>query len=248
MDFRRKLSTKLGVVVVFVFAGLLIFQAQTFYGKRRTGFYKTQEDGASFGYYVPRNLDEKAQYPLVVVFGKKATDVMKWKNVANDKGLVVVSIQPKEGGRWNYSWDGDRTLDKVKQVMGRYPIDNGKIWAMGSEQGGAFALMMTINYPDVFNRAAAINSKTYNALFRLGKSDDISREADVFDYNRDSDRQRPLWMLNFSESEYVPKEDLKETGKILKKFGYSVTTQLIEGEPFSPTSKMIEEIYQWFNE
>lgn len=238
------ITSKLALAGILLLGALVVFQAQTFYGKRKVGFYTTKEDGAPFGYYVPRQIDEKKTYPLLVIFGQKPTEVMKWKDYADKQGLVVVAIQPKIGGVWNFEWDVDRALRKMKEVKGWFPVEKSKIWAMGYEKSGNFAIQMTMNHPEVFTAAAASDAKTYNAL--IMKGDATSPDyVDPFRYKEKPEERRPLWMMNFSKSTLVPEADLAKTKELLAKYGYVVTYAMVEGEPTSPDQKTIQKIYEW---
>ncbi len=241
-----KKGSKWAIVGIFLLAGMILLQGQTFYGKRRTGFYSTKEDGSPFGYYIPRTIDENKTYPLIIVFGQKATAAMKWKNLADEKGLVIAAIQPKLGGVWNFQWDTDRALTKTKQMMEWYPIDSAKILATGYEEGGSFALVMAINYPELFSAGAAIDAKTANFILQNG---DVDRDSkiDPFAYDKNPAKQKPLWLMSYTKSEFVPAEDLDKTHDFLKEYGYSVTYETVVGEPHPPSQKNIRQIYRWFN-
>ena len=229
---------------ILLLAGLVLFQAQTFYGKRRTGFFQTKEDGAPFGYFIPQTVQEGKSLPLVVIFGKKATDVMKWKDLAAQDNLVIVAIQPKVGGVWNYRWDIERALLKIKEVRNWYSIDPSRIWATGYEEGGNFALLMTINHPEIFVAATAVEAKAAGAWI-LADDANSGRKLDPFNYSDESKSHRPLWLLNFTQSKLVSAEDLQRTNEVLTKYGYPVAYEKIEGEPYSPTQKMIQQMYGW---
>jgi poly(3-hydroxybutyrate) depolymerase len=227
---------------ILLLAGMVLFQGQTFYGKRRTGFYKTAEDGAAFGYYVPPQMDENNAHPLVVIFGKKVTDVMKWKDTATREGLIVLCIQPKYGGVWNWEWDVDRALKKIKEVKVWHPVDTNRVWATGFESGGNFALLMTINHPKVFAQASVVEAKTYG--FEILEGDSGTR-LDPFNYTNKTEQHRPLWLLNFTQSQTVSAEDLEKTREYLEKFGYPAVYEKVEGEPYPPTQKIIQQMYGW---
>ena len=245
---KKNIQSKLVLTSVLLLVGLFVFQGQTFYGKRRTGFYATKEDGAAFGYYVPRelgdSLKQKRVYPLMVVFAQKATAAMKWKNIADKDKMVVVAIQPKIGGIWNYEWDLTRALKKINELKTRFPIDENKIWATGYEKGGFFALVMAIDKPTVFAAAAAVDCKTANTTMLRGQADQ-AEFAGPFAYQDDPAKQCPLWLMNYTKSEYVSAEDLAKTKEILGKYNYPVTYTIVDGEPHSPSQKVIRQIYSW---
>ena len=232
-----------GFIGILLLAGLVLFQGQTFYGKRQTGFYKTKEDGAAFGYFIPQKFDQKKAYPLVVVFGRKATDVMTWKDLANKEGLIVLAIQPKYGGVWNWNWDMDRALKKIEEVKKWYPIDAGKVWATGYEEGGDFALLITINHPEIVSKASVVEAKGATMEIPQGDSGD---KADPFNFTDKTELHRPLQLLSFTKSERIAQEDLAKTREVLSKFGYPVAYGTLEGESYSPTAKMSQEMYGWF--
>ncbi len=232
-----------GFIGILLLAGFVLFQGQTFYGKRQTGYYKTKEDGAPFGYFIPQKFDQKKIYPLVVIFGRKATDVMKWKGVADKKDVIVISIQPKYGGVWNWNWDMDRALKKLQEVKRWYPIDAGKVWATGYEEGGDFALLITINHPEVMSKAAVVEAKGATMKIPQGDSGD---KADPFNFSSKAELHRPLQLLSFTKSTVITQEDLEKTREVLSKFGYPVTYGTLEGESYSPTEKMSQQMYDWF--
>jgi predicted esterase len=235
---------KWGFIAVLLLAGLILLQAQTFYGKRRTGFYATREDGAPFGYYVPRGIDEAQEVPLIVIFANKATAVMKWKAVADQEEVIIVAVQPKLGGVWNFEWDVDRAIKKVNELLGWYPIDKNKVWAAGYEKGGMFALLMTVNHPELFKAAAASDSKTADVKLLRGDAAQGEYIA-VFDYRKDASLHQPLWMMNFTESEYVSQEEIQKTKELFEQFGYAVTYETVVGESHSPSQKVIQQMYRW---
>jgi len=228
---------------ILLLVGFVLLQGQTFYGQRQTGFYKSKEDGASFGYYIPRSVDQKTAHPLVVIFGKKATDVMKWKDTAEKEGLLILAIQPKYGGVWNWNWDVQRALTKLQEMKKWYLIEANKVWATGYETGGNFALLMTINHPEVFMGASVVEAKTAGVEILQG---DSGTRTDPFAFTDKADQHRPLRLLNFTGSQFVSAEELKRTEELLNKFGYTVTYEKIEGEPYAPTEKMIQGMYDWF--
>lgn len=241
----KKFRYAWALAFILLLTGSLILQAQTFYGKRRTGFYATREDGAPFGYYIPRAITEDKKVPLVVIFSKKATAVMKWKNLADENQFIAVAIQPKLGGVWNFEWDVDRAMKKVKELLGWYPIDADRILATGYESGGTFALIMAINHPEMFAAGAASDAKTADVKLLRGDVDSNEYVA-PFAYQKDTAKHRPLWLLNYTESEYVKPEELQKTRELLDEFGYSVTYETVEGEPHSPSQKIVQNIYRWF--
>ena len=111
---------------------------------------------------------------------------MKWKNLADEEELIAVSIQPKLGGVWNFAWDVDRAMKKVKELSGWYSIDQNKIWATGYGSGGMFALLMTINHPEMFMAAAVTDAKT--ADVKLLRGDAAQNEyVAPFDYRKETD-------------------------------------------------------------
>jgi predicted peptidase len=161
-------------------------------------------------------------------------------------GFLVLAIQPKLGGDWNYSWDVDRALRKIKEMKGWYPIDEKRIYAFGYEKGGVFALIMTINQPKTFAACAALDAKTAETLIAVSDRGSEKDYLDVFAYTADKFRQRPLWLMNFSKSGFVSADDAAKTRALLGKYGYPAVYQSAEGESCALTQKMAGEIYAWF--
>ena len=87
---------------------------------------------------------------LVVMHGNNedaATAAKRWKDVATDRGFVVLSLQCPRGagcedGKW-YLWQRTPTwiAEQVREVIRAMPIDQTKIYAAGWS-GGATALGM----------------------------------------------------------------------------------------------------------
>ena len=234
-------------IVLMAFLGTaILFQGQTFYGKRKSGYFETQEDGAPFGYYVPRqiNAGQNLRYPLVVVFGQQTTNANQWRDILGKDDLIIVAIQPKMGGTWTLPTDIVRVLSKVDYMKKMYPIDPDRIWAVGYGASGNIALLLAINHPESFRAAATVDSKVVNTIVSGGDTGDGSFVG-TFDFRNDSARHLPLLLIDFGEGSSVSKEDSKKTREVLEQYGYPVTYQSLKGYSEYPTKSVIHQMYDW---
>lgn len=241
----RLTKTSCFVLLVLLISAPL-FQAQTFYGKRQTGYFTSEEDGSAFGYYVPRSVNQSPKKcPLVVFFGHKATNALLWKDIAERDGLVVLSIQPWQGGRWFLPNDFVRAEKKVKEMLSRYPVDPKRVWSVGYGFDGNNALAVAINNPGLFTAAAGVDAKLVNFVVLEG-GDQSASFLGVIHFSEKPEGQIPLFFGYFSGGTSVIPSDVAETQKVVAKYKYPASYHSFAGASRFPDSKMIGEVYSWF--
>ena len=108
---------------------------------------KLAEEPNKFTALVPESYSVKAPHGLVVVlqspgeFDEKAF-VARWKPIAEDRQLLVLSAQPAEEGKWKPAETG--VIRKgIERVIDEYRIDRNRVVIYGYQAGGVMAWIFT---------------------------------------------------------------------------------------------------------
>jgi enterochelin esterase-like enzyme len=147
------------------------------------GHLRSQALGRQMGYgiYLPPNWDGRQQLPLVVFLHGGGDDercLDRYRVISNlDSWILSGQLEPfimvvpdGERGFWRNWYDGSRHYedyvvdDIIPRVRELYPALPGRehTHLMGISMGGAGALYLALDRPDVFSTAAAISAPIYD--------------------------------------------------------------------------------------
>ena len=213
----------------FLVLGLLVLCScvsgqNTHNGFRAGVFEKGGGDLLPYRLFVPKNYDEKKNYPLVLWMhggAGRGTDNLRqitggnkigssvWttpENQAKNPAFVLAAQLPRDGRR---SRDGslERRVRNLQNIVNlieslkvKYSIDSDRIYVAGQSFGGYGSWWMIANNPEMF--AAAV------PICGWGDSEKISAAKDV-----------AIWALHGAKDRTIPVERSRELIKAMEKVG-----------------------------
>jgi len=144
--------------------------ADTFFGESPTGLIELKNYRYPVYLYVPQNYKPDRTYPLIVSIPKAGEspekNIQYWTNLAKRRSMLVVSAENLRPEDVPYAMD-EWLLGILKDIKGRYRIDEGKVFLAGREGGAHYAAYLATNYPAYFSAAVLMDgswSGPYEAL------------------------------------------------------------------------------------
>jgi len=112
--------------------------------------------------YLPRGIESRRDWPLILwLHGRslRGDDLARLTSYGiparldNDRDFpfVVVAPQLPDGQSWT---DTGRLADLVENVVGRYPVDRDRVYAVGYSMGAGGVWRLAVDRPDLFAAAA----------------------------------------------------------------------------------------------
>ncbi len=140
-------------------------------------------DSIAYNLYVPKNIEEGKEYPLVL-FVADASTVDKAVTVPLTQGYgalvwateesqaknpcFVLVPQMSRGATddsYNHSPQVDQLIGLVKQIAADYPVDNNRLYSTGQSMGGMMAMYYDVAYPDLFAASIFVDSHWAESTF-----------------------------------------------------------------------------------
>ena len=109
--------------------------------------------------FVPDNAHGASSGPLIVLLHGSDRDglslVDKWKEVAEQEGIILVGPNSFDSSRWSSPADGPDFLhDLVENLKVKLPIDSRRVYLFGHSAGASFALEMALMESEYFAATA----------------------------------------------------------------------------------------------
>ncbi len=84
--------------------------------------------------------------------------VEKWKDLANQEGIIIAGPDATNSQGWNIPADGPEFLHElISELKAKYPIDPRRMYLFGHSAGAVFALYMSL-YESEYFAATAIHA------------------------------------------------------------------------------------------
>jgi len=182
--------------------------------------------------------DKKTQWPLMLFLhgaGERGNDVEKVKKhgppklVARRKAFpfVVVSPQCRENGRW----DPDELMALIDDVVGRYRIDEDRIYVTGLSMGGYGTWTLAGAYPDRFAAIAPICGGGMR-----------------FSARSIAQAKLPTWVFHGGKDRTVPIEESQRMVDMMERFEGDVKFTIYPKAQHDSWTETYNnpELYKWF--
>jgi predicted peptidase len=194
--------------------------------------------------YQPDNLGSKAKWPLLVFLhgiGERGLDPNIIRNFSLpkyiDEGLNIPFIVYAPQCPDLHAWPDltDSILAGTKATIGKYPIDEKRLYLTGFSMGARGLWALSVKHPNAFLAYAAIAGRIPYEGF-------LERLPAVKD--------RPLWVFHGASDESVPVDNSDKIVETLREAGasklkYTRYEEANHGEA-SDLAYQNEELYTWF--
>jgi poly(3-hydroxybutyrate) depolymerase len=161
---------------------------------------------------IPESIKPSAPAPLVVLLhgsGRNGLSLIdKWKDLAQQDGVIIVGPDSMDAARWQAPQDGPDFLhDLVEAVKAKYPINPRRVYLFGHSGGATFALYMAL-YESRYFAATAIHAGAMAA-----------QAYPLIDY---AQRKIPIAIYVGTRDPFFPLSDVRATRNELNKKGFTV--------------------------
>ena len=189
-----------------------------------------QWNGLTLNYrlYVPNDLEPNQKYPLVMFLhggGERGSD-NEVQLLANDGAVIWVRDQeenpelkcfvlapqsPAEGPGWleHHLLTAAKALE---DVMGRYPVDEHRLYLTGMSMGGAGCWRINYMFPDLFAAVVPVCSA-------CGMDEEKNIDPQAVDVVAQAFLNKPLWLFHAADDAVVPCNTSRELAKALESKG-----------------------------
>lgn len=225
--------------VTVIFLADFPVQAATFFGENpEPGLHEELFRKGSYLIYLPPGYDPSTRYPLVVLShmnegGTVDVDpedlIRLWMKPAEQRGYIVA--MPLVGGvpEMIDPWY-DEVLSRIEQL---YSVDRKRILLTGLGGGAHYALHLALTHPEEFTGVSPV-AGTFEGLwtgqmqFRKG-----ARPA--------------FYFLAGRKDTGMPAEKVRQTVDEMRRGGYSVQFEIMEGIGHEYPDKFITKVANWFD-
>jgi tetratricopeptide (TPR) repeat protein len=162
--------------------------------------------------YVPPSVRPDVPPPvLLLLHGSNRNGlslVEKWKDIANQEGIILLGPDSADSSRWSIPEDGPEFLRQLlESVKAKYPINERRIYLFGHSGGAIFALLMSL-YESEYFASTAIHAGALDA-----------ESGPLIDRAK---RKIPIQIQVGSEDELFPVRKVRATRDMLNARGFSV--------------------------
>ena len=168
--------------------------------------------------YVPENVASRS--PLIVTLHGSGRDglslVEKWKDIADQEGLIVAGPNAMSSAEWNSTDDSaDFLREIVAQLESKYSIDPKRVFLFGHSAGAVYALNLSMSESEYF-AATAVHAGSW-------------RSDEEFGYVHLAKRKTPIAIFIGDVDQYFPLDSVKKTEELLKSNQFPVQVTVMKG-------------------
>src|SRR5262245_55204026 len=163
--------------------------------------------------YVPQTLKPTEPAPLIVLLHGSGHDgrslVDKWKDLADQEGIILAGPDAAHSQEWSTSADGPKVLrDLVEALKTRYAINAHRVYLFGHSAGAVYALGMGLMESEYF-AAVAIHAGGW-------------REKKEFELIKRGRRKIPFAIWVGDRDQYFSLKSVRATRDALTASGFPV--------------------------
>ena len=157
----------------------------------------------SYYLYVPESAKTSTSPSLVVLLhgtGRNGLSLVeKWKDLADQEGFIIAGPDASGDG-WRTPEDGPEFLhDLIELLIGKFSIDQKRIYLFGHSGGAVFALGMAM-YESEYFAAVAVHAGSWRSKEEFGFIDLAKRKTPIKIIVGDRDGFFPLDSVNATQS------------------------------------------------
>lgn len=188
--------------------------------------------------YVPDKLSGPA--PLILLLHGSGRDGMSqidaWKNLAEDKKVILVAPNSFNSQEWSFAADGPEFFHSViEAVKASYPVDSKRMYLFGHSAGANFALYLAIMESQYF-AAAAVHAGA------------LTDDADM--YMDHAPRKIPVAIWVGTKDQFFSLENVRSTRDKFKEHGFPIQLTEIPGHDhdyYSVAGNLNKTIWEFFS-
>ncbi|MCI0487526.1 MAG: dienelactone hydrolase family protein [Blastocatellia bacterium] len=119
--------------------------------------FESQGKKRTYYLFVPQTV--KAPAPMILMLHGSGRNglilVEKWKELAKEKGIILVGPDSTNSAQWSTATDGpDFLYDLVEAIKSKHPVNPRRVYMFGHSAGAVFALYMSLFESEYFAAAA----------------------------------------------------------------------------------------------